>query len=423
MFLLILGAFLRVYNIGINYYFSGELGKELLYIRQYFLQGTPPLTGMATSHEWLSYGPFYYWIVTPFFALTGGDPFILFWVALGVSLIGLVLNYIIIKKIINERIAIVAMAIQAISPLLVWQTQNAKLHTFFFILSPLFMYLLYLIWQGKKKWVFWAGLTFGLMFSFHFSQIPLLGVVFFLFWIKKDMYKVSDWLKFILGVLVPNITLIWQDRNIILWLPYRVLKFAGDNLQGTANSQIEYFGRNIFWNRGLWVLGLGIFVAVFVHFVWVNRKNIKTKFLPFYLTSSIGLVVLANLLHGTPPVHYFLPIFTTVPILFAVYVDKYKYPLALLSLFFLLNLNLYFRFQKPDDYIAYDKQTAIASFVVAEARGAPFGIERTGPYDYFPEQYSQNYKYLILWKGGNLVEKSGNVYRIVERQGDVYVQK
>jgi len=405
-----LAVFLRLYGILDNYYFSGELGKELLYMRHFSLTKTLPLTGMTTSHEWLSYGPIYYWIMIPVFNLLNGNPLILFYSALTVSILGLILNFVIVKKISTEKVAIISTALQAISPLLIWQTQSSKLHTFFFILSPILMYLLYLLWNGKKKWLIYTGIVFGLMFSFHFSQIPLLGVLVLLFMIKK--YKFTDYLKFGAGVLIPNLTLLWQDKNLLIWIPYRIITSGGRDLVGTLNSFNEFMGRNIFWDHKLWVLASIIFLTVLIHFIWSNHKKIKKDFLIFYLTSSISFIFLANFLHSSPPVHYFLPVFTTVPILFALYLDKQKYWWVALVLIFLINFKGYFNFQKPNDFVPLATQVRIADSIVKDANGSEFSIKRIGLYDYFPETYSQNYKYLILSRGGKLTDKSKNIYTI-----------
>lgn len=418
-----IGTFLRVYDISTNYYFSGELGKEMLYIRQFALAGKLPLVGMATSHPWLLYGPFYYWIMIPIFSFFSGNPFILFWTAAAVSVVGLALNYFVVSKIADKKLGLISASLEAISPLLVWQTRLSKLHVFFFILTPLFMYLLYLLWNGKKRWLFWAGLLFGLMFSFHFSQIPLLGVVVLLFWLKKDIYGAGDWLKLAIGIVIPNLTLIWYDRSLALWLPYRTANIAEKNPGGTLNSLTEYFGRTLFSSQNLWTLGLIVFAFVFVHYIWVNRKRFKTDFLSFYLISSVSLMVLANVVHGAPPVHYFLPIFVTVPLLYSIYLSKLKWGILLLIVMFAVNFGSYFAKFSADDYIPYSKQVAATSFIVSDAGDRDFSIKRIGPYDYFPKQYSQAYKYLILWQGGNLVENSPNAYTIIEKNGEVYVQK
>ena len=449
---ILLGTFLRMFDIGSNYFFTGELGKELLYMRSFSLVHSLPLTGMATSHEWLYYGPVYYWIMIPFYNLFRGNPYILFWAALVVALIGLILNYFVFKKIAGEKIALISTAIQSFSPLLIWQTRLSKLHVFFYILTPLFTYLTYLLWNGKKKWVFWAGLTYGLMFSFHFSQIPILGVVILFFYLKRKIYRFFDWLKFAAGLLLANITLVIYDaghgftmtKDLILWIPYRILGFAGlypkNNLDaassaGTLQSFIEYMGKNIFWDSRAWIIGSIIVFLVLIHFVITRRSRITKDFLTFYLVSSIGFVFLANLIHTAPPIHYFLPIFTLIPVLLAIYLGKTRFWLLILIAVVLINL---FSFRVDPqfygsadelisdiDLVPYSLQDSLTSFIVKDAKGKPFTIKRIGPYDYFPEEYSQNYKYLVLWKGGNLVDKSGLIYTIVEdvQRGEVYVQK
>jgi 4-amino-4-deoxy-L-arabinose transferase-like glycosyltransferase len=369
---------------------------------------------MSTSHEWLFYGPIYYWIMIPVFNLFKGSPYILFWAAWAVSGVGLLINYFVVNKISNRKIALLSTLIQAISPLLIWQTRNSKLHVFFFILIPIFMYLSYLVWNGGEKWVFWAGISFGLMFSFHFSQIPLLGVFILIFWIRRNLYKWKDWVIFGFGVALPNITYIWRDWKIFAWLPYRTLNIADKNPAGTVQSFVEYFGRGIFWDTRFWAIGLIISAAIFVHYAYTNRQKLTKEFLPFFLVSSIGFVIFANIIHGAPPIHYFLPIFTILPILLAIYISKFKWGVYILIFIFAFNFSGYFKFIKPEGYVPFYKQEVVTDFLITESKGKAFSIKRVGPYDYFPENYSQNYKYLILWKGGNLVENSGITYTINE---------
>jgi 4-amino-4-deoxy-L-arabinose transferase-like glycosyltransferase len=435
LLILAAGVLLRVYKIGTNYFFTGELGKELAFMRQFAVSHSLPLVGMTTSHEWLSYGPIYYWIMIPIFNLFSGNPYILFWAALVVSVLGLILNYLVFRKIAGERIAVFSTLIQSVSPLLIWITRLSKLHVFFLIIMPVFTYLLYLMWNGKKKWVLPAGIVFGLLFSFHFSQIPILGVVILLFWIKKNIYRVSDWILFWVGVIIPNITLIWQDRNLAVWLPYRILNIADKNPAETWQSLNEYFGKNIFWDQKLWIIGVVVFIAIFIHYVIQNKEKLTKDFLPFYLVSSISLMLVANILHGAPPIHYFLPIFTLLPVLYAIYLNKFKswplivIPVVLLNLASFINEPFFYKdfngLIKNTDIVSYSTQSLLSSFIVADAKGKPLSIKRVGAYDYFPESYSQNYKYLVLLRGGNLVGDSKNIYTITEdsEKGEVSVQK
>jgi hypothetical protein len=395
-----------------NYYFSGELGKELLYIREYLLLHKLPLTGMATSHEWLNYGPLYYWIMMPIYKLSNGNPYMLLYVSIVTLIIGIILNYFVVKEIVNKKTAITSTFLMVISPLILWQTSLAKLHTFFFILSPILMYFLYKVWNKDRKYVFWAGLVFGIMFSFHFSQIPSTLVILGVLYIKK--YDFKNYLKLFLGILIPNLGIVINDLKIFLWLPYRVAKYSISEPINTISSVNEYLGRNLFWDKNLWILGTAIFAIIFYLFIKNNFKKFKKDFLAYYLISSVGITFIANVLHSGPPIHYFLPIFTTLPILFAVVISKYKYAYLLTLLILLINFKGYLVAHLGDDYVPYDKQAKIAKEVIEKSDGKEFSIKRIGPYDYFPENYSQNYKYLIYYYGGNLIENSDNVITIDE---------
>jgi len=155
--------------------------------------------------------------------------------------------------------------------------------------------------------------------------------------------------------------------------------------------------------------------------------------MPFYLISSTVLMILANVLHGGPPVHYFLPLFTTLPILLAFYLEKIKlWPFLILTIM-LINWIAFIKdplFYKSGiitsldiGLVSFTKQQSIASFIGKDSNGLPFSIKRVGPFDYFPENYSQNYKYLLIRSGGKLIENSSNVYTIVEEENKVYVTK
>lgn len=431
--IIITGFIFRVYKIDSNYYFSGELGKELVFIREYVINSKIPLVGMATSHTWLYYGPIYYWIMIPIFYIFNGNPFVLFWAAICVSVLALIVNYVVVEKIADKYLAIVSTLVQSLSPLLIWQTRLSKLHVFFWVLMPILIYLLYEVWNGNKKYLLIAGLTFGVLFSFHFSQIPIIGVIVLLFYIKRSIYKLRHWLIFTLGVLIPNITLLWQDKNLLLWLPYRIVNSIEKNPMGTINSLIDYFGKNIFWDNKYYVVGFTLILVIFIHYTYSNRNKFFNEFLPFYIISSTGIMLIANVLHGSPPIHYFLPIFTTVPILLAIYLLKLKYWMILVV--FVVAINCFSLSRDPlfykdyrgtvsgTDIVDFESQNNAVKFIISNSKGSEFNISRIGPYDYFPDQYSQNYKYLILWKGGRLTDKSTNVYTIIENEYGINVQK
>ncbi|MGA2910738.1 MAG: glycosyltransferase family 39 protein [Candidatus Microgenomates bacterium] len=441
------GTFLRIYKIGSNYYFTGELGKEFLYIRQYVQNGGLPLVGLPTSHVWLRYGPVYYWILIPLVRIFGQSPFILFWLALTVSMIGIFITYFVFSKIAGQKFAVILSFFVSLSPLWIWITRLSKLHTFFFILIPLVIYSLYKIWHKEKKYVFWLGFFFGLLFSFHFSQIPLFLVFFGVFWVRRKILKVSDYFKFVIGLILPNITILIYDagqnfsmvKNLILWIPYRFAGFAGlypknnfDVVSGGTTLQAfnEFLGRNLFWDNRFWILGSIIFIVLFAVFVFQNYKKFVKDFFVFYLISSTVVQFFALVIHTSPPIHYFLPVFLNFGLLFSFFVCEYwekrsvKFLTTILFILIFVAsiLGLNNEHVNDVDYIPLKIQEGVASAIVKDANGTPFSLIRLGPYDYFPENYDQNYQFLILTKGGKIDPSAKKKY-IIYDVGDVTVER
>lgn len=405
----ITGIILRFKNIFSEYYFSGELGKELIFIRNIIDTKSIPLIGMPTSHEWLYYGPFYYYIATPVVYLLKYDPFSLFYISLFVSLIGLLINYAVIKKIVSRNVAIYSTVLISLSPIFIWQTRLSKLHTFFFILSPLLIYFLNKVWNKEKKNIFYTGIIYGLFFSFHFSQIPILITIVSTLFLKK--YRVRDYLLFFFSAALPNITLLFKDLLIAVWLPYRALGFSEESGMQTIYSFNEFFGRLFFWDQKLWFVGSIISVTIIVLFVKHFYKQKFSNFITFYLLSSTFAMFVGLVLHRNPPLHYFLPIFPNIFLMLSILMQekfsnqkllKYLIPTCLLFSNF-----YFFDMPKGDDYVPINKQIEISKKIVKQGGGNSIKIVRVGPYDYFPENYSQNYKFLINYFGGRIDQNSG----------------
>lgn len=413
------------------------MGKELLYVRELILSGKFPLVGLSTSHEWLNYGPIYYWILIPLVKIFGSSTYILFWLTLAVSIIGSVITYFVFSKMVSKRFAIILSFFIAVSPYTIYITRLSKLHTFFFILIPLFIYFLKKIWDKQNKFIIWLGIIFGLFFSFHFSQIPLLLVIFAVFWLRKKDIKIKDYFKFSLGIIIPNLTILineFSDRflmikNLIAWIPYRFAGFVGiypkNNLdissaKDTVFAFNDFLGRNLFWDTRFFVLGSLIFIILFVAFVIQNRKKFTTDFFVFYVISSTVVQCLALIIHTVPPIHYFLPIFLNFGLLFSFYTCQF-WELRSTKIFTVIIFILMFvagflginnEHALDSDYISLETQKNITAYIVKDAKGKPFALERIGAYDYFPENYAQNYIYLILTKGGKIDQFSKLKYTI-----------
>src|SRR3989344_4326032 len=159
-----LGLFLRFFKLQSNLYFSAEFGHNLLAIKDSYFNGTIPLVGPPTSHPWLYFGPLYYWILTPVEIIFDWDPRAAIYFGAFVGALVVLINYFVIKRIFDSKVALISSLLIAISPLWI---QFSRLGRFYFLITPLF-YLVFwalirFIRKGKYLWL--VGLSFGLMFS------------------------------------------------------------------------------------------------------------------------------------------------------------------------------------------------------------------------------------------------------------------
>jgi hypothetical protein len=343
---------------------------------------------------------------------------------------------------VDEKFATILAFFVSVSPLWIWLTRLSKLHTFFFILIPLVIYFIYKIWNKDNKFMFWLGLTYGALFSFHYSQIPMFLVILGVFWLRRKTLKAADYFKFIVALIIPNITILIYDagqkftmiKNLILWIPYRLAGFVGlypkNNLDivsggSTLSSFNEFFGRNLFWDSRFWIFGSVLFLILFIAFVVQNRKKFTKDFFTFYVISSTVVQCIALLIHTSPPVHYFLPIFLNFGLLFSYYTNYFWkrmstkfFTVIIFVLMFaggIIGLNK--EHTNDTDYIPLKTQENIADYIVKDAKGLPFNLDRIGPFDYFPEYYDQAYQFLILMKGGKVDTTAKLKYTIYDANG------
>jgi hypothetical protein len=71
--LLLLAALLRLPNLATRGTWDGDQGHDMLVLRTFVRDGTLPLLGPPTSIGDVHHGAWYYYLLSPAAALTGGD--------------------------------------------------------------------------------------------------------------------------------------------------------------------------------------------------------------------------------------------------------------------------------------------------------------------------------------------------------------
>ena len=191
IFLLLLGAYLRLYKISEYMTFLGDEGRDMLVIKRMIVDHKFTLLGPTASVGGFFLGPIYYYFMLPFVWAWQMDPT---GAAVMVALAGIATIYLIYRvgrDFFDEWVGLIAASIYTVSPVVIAYSRsswNPNLVPFF---STLLMYLLWLtVVKKNPKLLFWIGVVLGIGLQLHYLFLflfPVVAVWFFLFGREKKM--------------------------------------------------------------------------------------------------------------------------------------------------------------------------------------------------------------------------------------------
>lgn len=439
--LILVAGVLRFYEIGKHFPLSGEVGHNLLAIKNAFEGGYIPLVGPPTSHPWLSFAPLFYWIYGPILYLSSFNPLSYAYFGAFVSVLILIIHFVVSKKIFNVQIALISTGIMSVSPLFLYFSWGARFFSFVPAFSLILFYVVYRAVQVKRPYLFTVGLLFGCMFSFHYTPLMLVPFVVTAYLLNRVRVHITDVLRLFSGLFIAMFPLVIYDvshgmsmmRNVILWIPYRVAGFLGiipkntislDVARENVLSVFDFFTLSIVPTSYAWIAFFIYGTVVIVLFsrlkeVWITKKFHDPVFL---LVLVLAWGYLALFIHGSPPLHYFVPILFIPILLVSLLIQRcnLRYGGGVLLLLIVgINLKYYFSDQwiyrsHSVNTVSYQTQQQVVQYIVQDANGRDFQLRRVGIDDQFEEDYAQNYQYLLWWYGNEPVQNSSLIYTIYE---------
>jgi GT2 family glycosyltransferase len=365
----LLGAVLRFWNFSDHMTFHGELGHNYLAARDYFELKQIPLIGPPTSHPWLSFSPLFYWIIIPVLFVSNWNPVgpALFMTV--ISCLLPVLAYFSFHKMLNQKGRLVVAFLFAIFPFMITLSREAR----FFSLSviPIFPFIYF---TYRKKYLL-AAFLLSLSLSFHYTPLTLLPAFLYLF-IKSKPTKSDTF--FLLGAfVVPHIPylvhLIFEEPTTIIkileWIPYRFARFGGiiqKDVSVDPGTNILQFLSLLFTPISSVIIGL-----VSVALVVFSKK--QYFLLLFLFTGCLGLII-----HGDPPVHYYIAFIPFILGIVAYFLQRTNYLFTSLILLGIFCINLSFYFGNDDRFdrglVPYSKQMSIMQDITEKMEGAPYQL-------------------------------------------------
>ncbi|HZZ98436.1 MAG TPA: glycosyltransferase [Candidatus Saccharimonadia bacterium] len=326
IFIIVLSLFLRLFALD-HSGFIGDLGRDYLQAIGILQGKIIPLLGIPSSIPRFSQGPLNVWFDALSFLLGGVSPYAPPLFAALLTTIGVGVLYALLERRVSKNLAFVAAILLASAPSAILQSRMP----FYLFAEPLFViiYLWRLLALNRRnnRTIFWAVLSFWLLFQWELATLPLL----FLLPIAVVRKKISILRAAVIGAiatligLLPQIVFDLTHRcaqlcGLFVWSGYRVIATSGfDGRHAISPSTLRSFFTSaaalLQQTVGLHELQLLLVLALSTYGIVVFLKSRRRDDLTFYSIVGSALLFLGIFLHGSPSEAYFPPLLVFMPIL------------------------------------------------------------------------------------------------------------
>lgn len=204
----LIAVLFRSYNITNLHPFNHDADLYSYIVKDIVVDKHLRLIGQLTSTEGVFIGPFFYYVLSPFFLITNMDPIgVVFFIAL-IAAFGVWSIYFIFKNLIGFRIGIIAAFLLAVLPIWVgldrWIVPTVTVN----IWCLWYFYSLANILAGRSKYLILSLFLLGLIWHVHLALAPLALLVFLALFLSRKNPNLKIWSLGIIAFLIPMIPFI-----------------------------------------------------------------------------------------------------------------------------------------------------------------------------------------------------------------------
>lgn len=414
---LLLALYVRVYRLPELLGFWYDQGRDALVIWDFLHNGKLFLIGPMMGNTGIFRGPWYYYLLAPFYYVSGGNPLLPNYFLIFLSVIGLLILYIVAKTFKDKYVALVSLLIASFSGYVIGASRWLSNPTPTLLVGVLFIYFCFKL-LDKKWWALPAtAFTIGMGLNFGAAtEIFLIPALIVILYLNK---KVIPSIKIIIlsvfifiSTFLPQIIFEIRHGGVMLKAFYN---FVFNNETFTINFVETLFARffryyDLFASK-IWQDGNLLFLPFFLIFVYQLIKKFKTwwkddKFKIVFITfisPFVGTLFFVSNLGGF--YDYYFTAFYFVMIMFFsfVFLDfvrEYKKYLLLLLFFIIyfyqnnISFNYYRKPLNDPEIIAFENQVKAINWIYADAKGTDFNLDV-----YVPPVVPYAYEYLLKWIG------------------------
>jgi len=406
-------AFLRLYKLNKLLGFWYDQGRDalviwdLLHYNKFFLIG--PVTGI----EGIFLGPFYYYLIAPFYWIGKGSPVFVAAVLAWLSVGAIFLVYWLGKAIYGRKIGLISAFIYGLSYEVILFSRwlaNPNPLPFFSLLVIVFIWLSL---EKNENFFIFTGLLIGLCLQLEAAAAAffLPAVLAVIVWQKKKLCKLNILLPtffLFFCTLAPQIIFNFRHQGILVSAFKKFL--ITEKSFGLSFFQVGRERLNLYFNVFLGKLFpqyrlLGILTAIVFFFSAAVKKKkvfgVGGKLLMIWILSPLLGFLFYQGNHGYVWDYYFSGVIPFFIILLSASLTLICHRVlgkiflvAFLVLYSFVNMRLVGRYYQKGIGITLEAETKALDWIYQDAQGKKFNVDI-----YVPPNIYFSYSYLFKWYG------------------------
>lgn len=386
--ILLIGTFFRTYELVQRFGFDHDSDLYSWIVKDMIVDKHPRLIGQLTSAPGVYIGPFYYYLLIPFFLMTNMDPIAATIPLTVLAILSLISIYYVFSKLFNPIVGLIATFFQAVTITNINFDRRIVPSTPANLWVIWYFYVCFSIARGNYKVLPVLGVLIALIWHIHIALAPTLLAVPVAMLVSKKLPNPKQILLFILSTIITSIPLLVFELKHNFSQTFSILhNFGIDYGGGTGIDKfnlilIKISGNihNLFFSPQTIPLDHKFIVyAVLLStpfLVW--KKLLKVKELIVLFAWIFGVVTCFSISSALVSEYYFynLEITFVLIVSFWFYLlfksSKAGKVITITLLLIILVKNLYY-FTTHDYYHAsYLERKAVAQFISKDSRSKNF---------------------------------------------------
>ncbi|MBU1033806.1 hypothetical protein KKI22_02530 [Patescibacteria group bacterium] len=313
--LIVLFLFTRFYKIETSLLFFNDIGRDFLTLFKWQETGKPPLLGPQTSALPFNQSAVYFYLLYPFYLITGHSPYASLIAYISFYIISLIAGLYFLRHYPRlEKSLLLVFLLIIVHPQYIIQGRFIWNPSFVTpcILAAFYSLIVYLEQQKPQKiLLILSAFTISLATAFSYSAVPALIAFAALMLYRKPKKALEYYLCIVLSLLIINLpTLVFEFRHDFLLSGMMLFGDKLDQGKNFISARISSLSEFSFATTWPWAMLYLVFLILFFYFSRAKKKNnfFENSFLLFFLTLVLTIFMPVSV-HS----HY---IFGILPLLF-----------------------------------------------------------------------------------------------------------